>query len=1530
MIILPKRSPRSAFTAARSIVAAVLCTAALAIPARYVIAQTIAAKDVAPAGAVGQAADDVPASMHEAVPIMIELEAPAAGVTYAEALKQAHAEAEAARQHALANPGARSSAAILNDPQKVEISAAVASQVQNAVASIDAAQQALLPSVTAREIGATVLYRVQRSYNGIAVSVSPDKMDALKRLPGVKSVRPIQLQYPMAFQDIDFVGIRSFWTKNVPFGGAHGENVKVAIIDTGIDYVHTNFGGPGTADAYSDTEDKDPAPNAYYPNAKVAGGFDFAGDAYDAGATLPNGQPDTARRTPNPDPNPMDTNGHGTSCASLTSGYGLNFGGSTYFGPYDDSTPINGMKISPGYAPGSELYALRVFGTTGSTALTPQALEWALDPNGDGDFSDKMDVINMSLGSNQGHPEDASSVASSNAAAAGILVVASAGNSGDTYYNTGAPGVATGILSVAATFNDQSGFVYNATVTGNSENLAGRQFRALYANDESPRGPVTGDVVQARPATAATPLTNASSMAGKICLVERGGGFAAAANNCQAAGAIAIIIYQSAANASADPVGQNTAGATLRVPDVMINRADGLAIVAAANFDATTGVPATPTNVTIGPDNGVVQRPGVLADTMPGYSARGPRPFDSALKPDIAAPAEVVGVASKKTGNGVQNFNGTSSAAPHVAGMMALLRQQHPDWTVQELNAVAANTATNDLFTSSPTASPSPSPNNQIGVSRAGHGRINGFNASQANVVAYNESDPGNVGVSFGVVEVPVDGSVSLTKQIRVVNKGASSVTYNLTYQDVVPVPGASFSFPGDASITIPAGASASVPVQFSATGNQLMHVREASVSATQAVTGGNLARHWLTEAAGYAVLNPTAGSEPAIRVALYSAPKPVAAMRAAISGHVPTTQTGSFDVPLTGAGINTGSAYPRDIVSLGKLFELQYASPLVGGPNAPIDQNAIKHVGVTSDYANPAPVPTPDPSASPTATPHPKSSTVVMFAIDNFGNQSIPAFQSADKEIFIDTNRDGTTDYVVFLDSRARTDVTGRSNVYAPVVVNRTVNPATAVILGLRTNGLSPETADTNIFNNSVHLFPVPATSIGLIRTDGTGPTRFNYSVATFNRSGALVDRTPVMTYDLANPGFTLSPSAEPSLNFDLPGGSLPVGYNGTNYQTLGSLGVMMVHLHNGTGQRSDVVTFRKPSIRGFSPTSGPVGTRVTINGANFNEGTSVTFSRGVQASSVNVLSSNVLVATVPPDAVTGSIRVSNAAGTSVSQQQFTVTPSSGPPPAPAAIAQNLSTRLLVQRGDEQGITGLIITGAEPKRIIIRALGPSLRQNGVTNPLADPVVQLHGSDGQPIAENDNWRDTQEADIKATGIPPTDDAESAILLTLAPGSYTAVVGGKNQTTGVGLVEVYDLDSSGASHLGNISTRGSVQTAAQTGTNLVIGGFMLGRNQGDANIILRGIGPSLARFGISNPLADPTLQLHDGNGGLVSTNDDWQDDPDQAAQLRASGIPPEEERESAITVSLPPGSYTAILAGRNGGTGIGLVEVFTRE
>jgi hypothetical protein len=247
-------------------------------------------------------------------------------------------------------------------------------------------------------------------------------------------------------------------------------------------------------------------------------------------------------------------------------------------------------------------------------------------------------------------------------------------------------------------------------------------------------------------------------------------------------------------------------------------------------------------------------------------------------------------------------------------------------------------------------------------------------------------------------------------------------------------------------------------------------------------------------------------------------------------------------------------------------------------------------------------------------------------------------------------------------------------------------------------------------------------------------------------------------------------------------------------------------------------------------------------------------------------------------------------------------------------------------------GIGGFIITGSAPKQVLLRAIGPTLTRFAIDPALvlADPVLELHGQGAFATVTNNNWRDTQESEIQATGIPPTNDLESAILVTLNPGNYTAIVRGNGGGTGIGLVEAYDLSADVDSNLANLSTRAFVGTQ----DNIVIAGFVLRQNGADGasasnKIIVRGIGPSLApgTFPASAVLADPTLELRDTNGTLILANNDWQDNAVQAAEIAASGLAPSNALESAIAATLSPGLYTALLAGRDFGTGIGLVEIY---
>jgi hypothetical protein len=270
---------------------------------------------------------------------------------------------------------------------------------------------------------------------------------------------------------------------------------------------------------------------------------------------------------------------------------------------------------------------------------------------------------------------------------------------------------------------------------------------------------------------------------------------------------------------------------------------------------------------------------------------------------------------------------------------------------------------------------------------------------------------------------------------------------------------------------------------------------------------------------------------------------------------------------------------------------------------------------------------------------------------------------------------------------------------------------------------------------------------------------------------------------------------------------------------------------------------------------------------------------------------------------------------GANVSQT-FTVTVTTGP-----ARLANISTRAQVGTGTSVLIGGFIISGTRPKLILARAIGPSLTRFGVTNPLLDPRLELHAQNNALLFSNDNWvTAANKQEISDTGRAPHNTQESAILTTLAPGSYSAIVSGSGNTTGVALVEVYDQDSGPGSLLSNLSTRGAVGT----GGNVMIGGVIV---TDDKTMVVRALGPTLTKFGVTNVLNDPALELHDAQGTLIDSNDNWQTSP-QKTQIQASGHAPPNPAEPAVYVSLPMGNYSAIVHGVGPTpTGTALLEVY---
>jgi uncharacterized protein GlcG (DUF336 family) len=253
-----------------------------------------------------------------------------------------------------------------------------------------------------------------------------------------------------------------------------------------------------------------------------------------------------------------------------------------------------------------------------------------------------------------------------------------------------------------------------------------------------------------------------------------------------------------------------------------------------------------------------------------------------------------------------------------------------------------------------------------------------------------------------------------------------------------------------------------------------------------------------------------------------------------------------------------------------------------------------------------------------------------------------------------------------------------------------------------------------------------------------------------------------------------------------------------------------------------------------------------------------------------------------------------------------------------------NISTRVAAGSGDNRLIGGFIISGTASKKVIVRAMGPSLGNYGVTSALADPILELHDSTGAVIASNDNWADTQAVDVSASGIPPPNESESAIIRTLPPGAYTAIVDGKDGGVGTALVEVYDLSPGSNSTLGNISTRGAVGPQS----DVMIGGFIVSGTTGTTRVLVRTVAPSLISAGVTDAMPDPMLELRDVNGTLIASNDNWREGPE--LEIQESTLAPPNDLESAIITTLPSGPYTAVIHERTGQSGIGLFEVYNLQ
>ncbi len=1006
-------------------------------------------------------------------------------------------------------------------PQAATTQALAAARAQ--VAHLDQVQREIADVLTTSDIAADLIYRVQRVYNGIAVMVDVAKLDEIRTLPGVKAVHPLVPKHLANFTSVPFIGAPQVW--NGSPAGATGAGVKVGVIDTGIDYLHADFGGSG---GYRN-DGTYVSPN-WPKNAKVVGGYDFAGDNYDASGA-------SGSTTPTPDPDPMDCDGHGSHVAGTLAGYGENSDGSTFKGPYNASTPISTLGMGPGVAPDAQLYALKIFGCSGTTNLVTPAIDWAVDPNNDGNFSDHLDVVNLSLGSDYGVPDDPDTQAAENAAAVGVIVVAAGGNSGDAFFDVNSPGNADRAISVGAA--GDPGVIYaDLRVTSPAAIAGDYAGQPALFGPALPSSPITGSLVYTSPGDGCSALSNKSAVSGNVAFMIRGNcNFTVKVKNAQLAGATAAVIVDNVYEpflvfmAGTDP--------TITIPSFSISLLDGLTLEGQL---PSPGVSVTVLKVD-------------MADTMANFSSRGPRTGDAALKPDVTAPGlQIFSVAARTTNAGVF-LDGTSMATPHVSGVMALLRQLHPTWTVEELKALLMNTAGHNVTVYANATPP------YVGAGRVGAGRVDVAAAAASQAVAFDADDPGRVSASFGVLEVSENTTV--TKNIVVENKSVTPQTYTLGFTPFATIPGVSVSFPGGADLEVPADSSVTFQIQLTADAALMRHTMDPSL----ATTGEGFARSWFSEVDGDVTLTPGSGSP--LRVPIYAAARPVSAMKSLQPTIGLSGSKGTATLGLAGQGLATGTSYPTDILSLVSPFELLEDNPDFATSDA-------RFLGVTSDYQVQV------------ANGKSLADSMIYFGVTFQQAWSSPVPLVGD--IYFDVNGDGKDDYDLFV---ADFSYLSGNPLYDDVYVATLCNLSTASCTAEPVNGITPDVLDSVPMNTNVIVLPVAVPQLGLT----AGHSKFSFY---FKRTSGTQVRH---SFDPTAPGLSFggpaaaAGSAQPIFP-DRPSTVLTVNYSQSDYTADGAQGILLLHHDNAAGQHAEAVgvSFGSCSVSASPvvPTTAGLGTVV------------------------------------------------------------------------------------------------------------------------------------------------------------------------------------------------------------------------------------------------------------------------------------------------------------------------------------------------
>lgn len=823
-------------------------------------------------------------------------------------------------------------------------------QRQAYMASLKSKQDALAAQIQA--LGGKELARLGKAYNAVVISADASKLPQIARLPGVAALRPVIDHQKYLGSTVPYVG-----AKAVQDLGLTGQGVKIAVLDSGIDYTHRNLGGSGTAGDFAAAQAAAAgvAPAGLYPSAKVIGGYDFVGESWPNGALAP-------------DPNPIDAGsqaGHGTHVADIAAGASL-----------------DGQH--KGVAPGAQLYAVKVcssLSTSCSGLAILQGLEWAMDPNGDLDFSDAADVVNLSLGASYGQRENPSTEAVSNVARFGIVVVAAAGNAADRPFIVSSPSNAAEAISVAQTAMPGAGaipLVVNspAQIAGIYRNTATVDWAPIVAG-------FTGNVVAAGrgcPAgsisagSAADPLP---SVAGLVALIDRGAcSISMKVAYAASAGAIGVLI---ANNAVGDAPTFSYGGGAPLVQTLVVTQSIGTTLKSTLSSGSTVSVTVSPANTI------------ALVGSMVASSARGPGYNFTALKPEIGAPGASVS-AINGTGTGTGGFGGTSGATPMVAGASALLLQKFPAATPAEIKARLMNAANQAMLTN-----PATLPGALAPISRIGAGELRVNAAAALNTAVWDASNTFSPALAFGSPRAT--GVTTLSKKVAVRNYSASPRTYTITR---------AFRYADDAAsgaVTLSAPATISVPANGTAAFTLNLTLDASKLPAWNLASGGSQGNGALLQAVEFDGYITVADGIDSASVPWHILPRKSGNVLAATS--LSMGGTNSAVLPLS----NIGGAIsgPMEVFALtGTSPQISTQQPAYGGGQAMIDLRAagVRSINVSGAMG-------------------------LQFAISTYGERAHSAYP-AEFDVFVDVNGDGVPDAVIYTAENGAFGSSGQTLVWA------------------------------------------------------------------------------------------------------------------------------------------------------------------------------------------------------------------------------------------------------------------------------------------------------------------------------------------------------------------------------------------------------------------------------------------------------------------------------------------------------------------